>query len=615
MGIEERVRDRVRSALAGLVSEGALPPAVLTASFMVERPKRAEHGDLATNVALAIQKAAQKPPREVAALVAVRLRAEPDVASVDLAGPGFLNLRLAPHAFHAILHEVLALDGAYGRAPAATGERVLIEFVSANPTGPLLISHARGAILGDAVAALLEIAGHRVVREYYVNDHGNQVRLLGESVRALAEGREVPEGGYGADYAKELSRWVVANAPDALADLDPTRLARLCVTRMLDGVPGSRVLPGIRRTLADLGVVFDVWTSEEGLHRWGRVSAALADLAARGALDERDGALFFRSEVEGDDKDRVVRKRDATHTYFASDIAYHADKLARGFDRLIDVWGADHHGYVARVRGALAALGLPEDRFEVLLYQLVFLLRNGEPVKMGKRLGNIITIEEVVDEIDEAAGRRGAGSDALRYFYLSRRADTTVELDIELAKKASLDNPVFYLQYGHARACSILRRAEEAFDVTPLAPGVALEALASLTSLTSADELAILARLGRLPAVIREASELREPHRVVFYVQELSQEFQSWFTRLKDDPVLPPKKVTVTDGWRERWDWDRTRARLAWVQAIRTVYRTSLRLLGITAPERMTRGADDTRDTPDAHEPHEAPEGAEEIAT
>ncbi len=595
MGIEERVRELVRAALAGLVGEGTLPPEVLAASYAVDRPKRPEHGDVATNVALVVQKLAQKPPRDIALLVQARLQAAPDVRAVELAGPGFLNVRLSAAPFHAVLAEVLAQGRGYGRAPAATGERVLVEFVSANPTGPLLISHARGAIVGDAVATLLEAAGHRVVREYYVNDFGNQVRLLGESVRALAEGRPVPEGGYGADYARELAAWVRAHAAEALADPDPTALARLCVTRMLDGVPGSKVLPGIKRTLADLGVVFDVWTSEESLHRWGRVAAALADLAGRGALEERDGALFFKSESEGDDKDRVVQKRDGAYTYFASDIAYHADKLARGFDRLIDVWGADHHGYVARVRGALGALGLPADRFEVLLYQLVFLLRDGEPVKMGKRLGNIITIEEVVEEIDEAAGRRGAGADALRFFYLSRRSDTTVEFDIEVAKKSSLDNPVFYLQMGYARAASILRRARDVFHVGPGR---------GFGPLVHPDELAIAARLGRFPAVVKEAAELREPHRIVFYLQELSQDFQSYFTRLKDDPVLPPRKQVAEEGWEARWDWDKTRARLGWVEAIQGVYGAGLRLLGITALDRMDR----------AEQAKGAPEGVEEIS-
>lgn len=584
MGIEEHVHRLVHGALADLVREGSLPPEVLTASFVVERPKRPEHGDLATNVALVIQKAAGKPPREVAGLVKARLTSTNGVASADIAGPGFLNLRFQPGLFHAVLVDVLAAGDDYGRAAAGTGERINLEFVSANPTGPLLLSHARGAILGDAVASLLEAAGHRVVREYYINDFGNQVRLLGESVRAATQGLSPPEGGYGASYVKDLADWVSAHAVSALSDPDPSVLARVCVTRVLDGIPGSETLPGIRRTLGALGVMHDVWTSEEGLYRFGRVDAALAALEVSGHLEGKDGAQFFKSESEGDDKDRVVKKTDGTFTYFAGDIAYHADKLTRGFGRLIDVWGADHHGYVARVRGALAALGFPAERFEVLLCQLVFLMRNGEPVKMGKRLGNIVTVEEVLDEIDEASGRKGAGADAMRYFYLSRRSDTTVELDIEIAKKSSLDNPVFYLQYGYARACSILRRGREVFHAEPARPSVV-----ELAPLNHPDELAILARLGRFPTVVREASALREPHRVVFYLQELSQEFQSYFTRHKDDPVLPQKKDTQEPGWEARWDWGKTRARLAWVSAMRTTYGAGLRLLGITALERMER--------------------------
>ncbi|APR77499.1 Arginyl-tRNA synthetase [Minicystis rosea] len=584
MGIEEHVRALIHTALTDLVRDGAVPSDVLGADFAVERPKRPEHGDLATNAALALQKLAKKQPRELAVLLQAKLSASPDVQAAEIAGPGFLNLRLAPSVFHAVVTDVLAQGAAYGRAPAAIGERVLVEFVSANPTGPLLVSHARGAILGDAVARLLEAAGHRVVREYYVNDFGNQVKLLGDSVRAILEGRETPEGGYGAPYVKELADWIAEHAAAALADPDPWVLARTCITRVLEGVPGSQTLPGIKRTLASIGVVHDVWISEESLHRWGRVAAALGELKQRGYLEEREGALFFKSETEGDDKDRVVKKRDGAFTYFASDIAYHADKIGRGFDRLIDVWGADHHGYVARVRAAITALGLPENRFEVLLYQLVFLLRNGEPVKMGKRLGNIVTIEEILDEIDGAAGRTGAGADALRYFYLSRRSDTTVDFDIEIAKKASLDNPAIYLQYGYARASSILRRAKDVFHVEPPRPTAA-----ALAALVHPDELAVTARLGRFPAVVREAAALREPHRIVFYLQELSQEFQSYFTRHKDDPILPGAKVTAHEGWETSWDWDKTRARLAWVLAIRTAYGAALGLLGITALDRMER--------------------------
>lgn len=593
MGIEEHVRDLVKNSLADLVKDGELPADVLGAAFSVERPKRPEHGDLATNAALAIQKAAKKPPRDIATSLAARLRNAPTVTAVDIAGPGFLNLRLAPAAFHDVLTDVITKGAAFGRGPAAMGERILIEFVSANPTGPLLISHGRGAIMGDAIATLLEAAGHRVTREYYLNDSGNQIRLLAESVRNAHQGLPPPEGGYGGDYVKELAAWVAANTPDALTDADPSVLARACVTRMVDGVPGSKVLPGIKRTLRDLGIHFDVWFSEESLYRWGRVAGALAELNARGALEERDGALFFKSREEGDDKDRVVRKANGDFTYFAGDIAYHADKIDRGYDRLLILLGADHHGYTTRIRGVLRALGLPSERFEAILYQLVNLLRDGKPVKMGKRLGNLITIEEVVEEIDEAAKRKGAGADALRYFYLARRSDTTIELDIEIAKKSSLDNPVFYLQYGYARLCSILRRARDLFQLE--VPAVERTQLAD--KLRHPDELAILGRIGRFPAMVAEAAELREPHRVIFFLQELSQDFQSYFTRLKGegDPILPTSAQTSEPGWEATWDWEKTKARLLWIEAIRVVYGAGLRLARITAQERMDR-LDEKRD-------------------
>lgn len=596
MGVEEHVRALVGAAISELVLEGQLPSEAKAAVFAVERPKRPEHGDFATNAAMTIQKLAKKPPREIATLLSARLSRAKTLTAIEIAGPGFLNFRLAPSAFHVVLDEVLKEGSAYGRARAATGERILLEFVSANPTGPLLISHGRGAILGDAIGSVLEAAGHRIVREYYLNDAGNQVRLLAESVRAASEGLPPPEGGYGGDYVKELADWVRQYSPESLSDSDASVLARTCVSRMVDGVPGSKVLPGIKRTLSELGIHFDVWFSEESLYRWGRVGAALADLERRGMVEEREGALFFKTAEEGDDKDRVVRKRDGHFTYFASDIAYHADKAARGYERLITVLGADHHGYTARLRAGLRAFGFPGERFEVPLYQLVNLLRDGKPVKMGKRLGNLITIEEVVEEIDAAAGRKGAGADALRYFYLSRRSDTTIDLDVELAKKNSMDNPVFYLQYGYARLCSIKRKAEEELGLVP----PAFDAALCEAKLTHPDELSMLARLGRFPALLKEAAELREPHRVVFYLQELSQDFQSYWTRLysEGDSVLPRAQERTEADWQTRWDKDKTLARLAWIEGIRIVYEAGLRLCGITALSRMER-RDDKREAAD----------------
>ncbi|MET0591584.1 MAG: arginine--tRNA ligase, partial [Polyangiaceae bacterium] len=348
MGIEEKLRAQVTTVLEDLARDGVIEATLARgASFTVDRPKRPEHGDLATNVAMALAKRAGKNPRDLATAIGDKLRQSGAVLAADVAGPGFLNVRIAPTAYQEIAGEVQSAGAAYGRAPSGTGERILLEFVSANPTGPLLVSHGRGAIAGDAFARLLEATGHRVSREYYINDFGNQIRLLAESIREIARGNPPPEGGYGGNYVKELAAWMNAHAPEVIAGApsetdDP--LSRLAVTRMLDGVPGSKELPGIKQTLRDIGVEFDSWFSEESLHRWGRVSAALEQLRARGWLEEREGALFFKSSDVEDDKDRVVRRSDGRYTYFASDIAYHADKIARGYDRLINVLGADHHG-------------------------------------------------------------------------------------------------------------------------------------------------------------------------------------------------------------------------------------------------------------------------------
>ncbi len=585
MGVEQEVRSIVAGAIASMCDEGALPAEARSAAFSVERPKRPEHGDVATNAALAMQKIVGKPPRDIAASLSERLAKHPSIRSVEIAGPGFVNLRLVPGVFHRILADVLAEGPAYGRAAAGTGERILLEFVSANPTGPLLISHGRGAIFGDAVGRLLDTAGHRVVREYYINDFGNQIRLLSLSVSAASKGEPAPEGGYGGDYVKELAKWIAQNEPDVLERGDAGEIARVAISRMLDGVPGSAVLPGIKNTLASLGVRHDSWFSEDSLHRWGKVSAALGQLSRTGYLEEKDGALFFKSADLEDDKDRVVRKKDGAFTYFAGDIAYHADKVSRGFDRLITVLGADHHGYVARIRAALHALGLPAERNETLLYQLVNLLRDGKPYRLGKRLGNLITIEEVVQEIDETMKRQGAGADALRYFYLQRRNDVSIDLDIEIAKKESLDNPVFYLQMGYARLSSILRRGLT-FGLTP--PPFS-EAVAQ--KLAHPDELAILAHLGRFPSILSDAAAAREPHQVLFFAKELSELFQSYWTRLQNegDPILPQKSAKDKPGWEEAWDKDKSAARLAWVDAIRIVYKAALDVLGLTALDRMQR--------------------------
>jgi arginyl-tRNA synthetase len=599
MSVADRARSTIAAALEGLARAGELGAegahALEGAAVVVERPKRPEHGDLATNAAMVLTKRVGKPPRAIAEALVRALEGSDVIARAEIAGPGFVNLRLHARAFHAELAEVLAAGSAYGRAPSATGERIDVELVSANPTGPVTVASGRNAALGDSVARLLEATGHRVTREYYINDRGNQVRLFAESVRAVHEGREPPEDGYKGAYVSELASWIATVDAELLARGDIETLARICVTWMLRGIPGSRTLPGIRPSLSALGVDFDVWFSEESLHRWGAVDAVMRELDAKGLLERREGAVFFKAPAGAlEDKDRVVKKSDGTYAYFASDIAYFADKIARGYDRLVTVLGADHHGYVARVRNALSALGLPDERFEALLYQLVFLTKGGVAVKSSKRAGNIVTVDEVMDEIDDAAARKGAGRDALRFFYLLRSANSNVELDIELMKKASLDNPVFYVQYGHARLCSILRRAEAA--------GITLRTRLSLDEwapLVHPDELATAARLSEFPDTVAEAARLREPHRIAFFVQELARDFQSYFTRLKGegDPILPQASHRAQPGWEARWDFRKTTARLAWIEAIRVVYASALALLGVSAPERMDRPAAGAGDT------------------
>ena len=594
MSIADRVRSAVTAALESLAHAGQLGGAtaedVAQASWTVDRPKRAEHGDLATNAAMALAKRAGQPPRALAERLVGALATSDVVASAEIAGPGFVNLRLRPAAFHAELAEILRAGRGWGRAPAGSGERVNVEFVSANPTGPVTVASGRNAVLGDAVSRLLEATGARVTREFYINDRGNQVRALALSVRAIAAGQEPPEDGYKGAYVGEIAAWLKKIDAPLLAGGDVDELGRACVTWMLRGVPGSPTLPGIRPSLADLGVHFDVWFSEESLHRWGAVGAVMRQLEAGGFLERKEGALFFKApEGAVEDKDRVVQKSDGTWAYFASDIAYISDKIARGYDRLVYVLGADNQGMLPRLRNAMVALGLPAERFDPLIYQLVFITKNGEPVKSSKRAGNFVTIDEVMDEIDEAAGRKGAGADALRFFFLSRSANSNVDFDIELAKKKSLDNPVFYVQYGHARLCSILRRAR-AMGIEPRTHLSGDE----WGKLAHPDELAMAHKLADFPDVVAEAARQREPHRVVFYVQEIARDFQSYFTRLKgdNDPVLPQDSVRATEGWESRWDFGKTHARLAWIEAIRTTYAGALELCGVSAPERMERPAE-----------------------
>lgn len=596
MSVVDRVRKSIEAALTRFLSSEQLA-ASAGSSWTVERPKRAEHGDFATNVAMVLTKKVGMPPKAIAEKLVASFGDDPVVKTAEIAGPGFVNLRVHPRAVHEELAVILGEGSAYGRAPSKSKERVNVEFVSANPTGPITVAAARNGIFGDAVSTLLELTGNTVTREYYLNDFGNQIRQFAESVRFAHEGKERGENHYRGAYIEEIAKYLETRTPDPFAK-DDIELSRTCITAMIHGIPGSTTLPGIRKTLGSLGIHQDVWFSEESLHRWGAVEVAIEKLRKGGFLVEKEGATFFvmpekveeqpagddakKKKAEGD-KDRVVKKSDGNWTYFASDIAYHSDKLSRGYDRVIDVLGADHHGYIPRMKNVLDALGLPNNKFEILIYQLVNILRDGVTVKSSKRAGDVITADEVMDEIDEAAGREGAGRDALRYFFLSRSSNTTVDFDLEIAKKKSLDNPVFYVQYGHARLSSILKKAESigVFNHDPAN-------VAAWAKLDHPDELALGLALARWPEVLAEAAALREPHRIVFYVQELARDFQSYFTRLKNDPVLPKDSMRAAEeGWQSKWDSEKTIARLGWIKAIRAVYATALAAIGVSAPDRM----------------------------
>ena len=576
-------RDLLRQAVQATQSEGLLSEA--PAQIPVERPKRPEHGDYATNVALGLAKQVGRPPRMLGDAIAKHLRAigAADLAEVTVAGPGFVNLRFSDAFWQRQFIAIRQAGSEWGRGAAKSSPKLCVEYLSANPTGPLHFAHGRHAAVGDSLTRLLRFAGYDVVREFYLNDAGNQVAMLAlsvwtrymESARAADPGvPEVafPENGYRGDYIRVIgrqlfdrdgSRWVAAEPP---ADLESVKQFSI-----------DTCLGMIRSTLNRFDVQFDVWQSERALHEAGDVKATLEQLDKAGFIERRDSAVWLRTTaLWGDDKDRVVVKSDGLPTYLLADIAYHRKKLARGFDQLCDIWGADHHGHIPRMQAALKALGANPDQLSVILIQMVSLLRDGKPVAMGKREGEFVTLDAVIDEV---------GRDATRFFYLMRRHDTPLEFDLELAKRQSMDNPVYYAQYAHARCASLLRRARELeapqHEVTP----------ELLRALSLPEEIAILRRLSDFPDFLADAAAAREPHRLVQYIHELASDFQSYYTRLQKvhgDSILPQQRQRVGD-WRATWDWKRTSARLAWVETIRQVLETALSLLGVSAPQEMKR--------------------------
>ena len=543
----------VVAALRALRDRGDLDLPELPESVVVERPKQRGHGDYATNVALQLGKRAGMAPRALAELLATELVADPAVAAADVAGPGFLNLTLEAGAQGAVAAQVVAAGADYGRGDALAGKRVNVEFVSANPTGPLHLGHTRWAAVGDALARVMAAAGAEVTREFYVNDRGNQMDKFGASLEASALGRAVPEDGYHGDYVHDLARQVVADEPGIL---DLPEGERLVAFREA----GYRLqLADQRADLEGFRTHFDVWFSERSLFDDGKVEHGLEVLEKAGHLFTDDGALWMRTTDFGDDKDRVLRRGNGELTYFASDTAYYVDKRERGFDVCVYLLGADHHGYVGRLKAMAACAGDdPETNIEVLIGQLVKIMRGGEEVRLSKRAGSIVSLAELVELI---------GVDALRYSLARYPNDSPLTLDVEQVTRQSSDNPVFYVQYAHARLSAILRNAAEL--------GIEVDPSVDPALLDHEREGLLLRALAEFPRVVAGAASLREPHRVARYLEETAATFHRFYDVCR---VLPMGEEEVGDLHR---------ARLLLVAATRVVLANGLDLLGVTAPERM----------------------------
>ena len=573
--LRAHIADLFTTALAAIAPELPAP------AIVIERPKQAQHGDYACSIALQLAKALKRNPRDIASALIAALPKSPYVAAAEIAGAGFINLFLTPGIRQAIVADILRQAADYGRGSAGRGKKIQVEFVSANPTGPLHVGHGRGAAFGASLANVLDAAGFRVTREYYVNDAGRQMDILALStwLRYLEFGGvdvPFPANAYQGDYVRTMAQAlltrdgprylraaasVVGAAPDACNDAE-ARLDHLIenAKQLLAGDYAvihryalTQQLDDCRDDLAQFGVNFDNWYSEQSLYDEDKVGRALRRLDDAGQLYVKDGATWFRSTAFGDEKDRVLRRENGQYTYFASDIAYHLDKIERGFDPVIDVWGADHHGYVPRVKGALSALGVDPARLTVALVQFAVLYRDGKKVSMSTRAGEFVTLRELRHEV---------GNDAARFFYVLRKCDQHLDFDLDLAKSQSNDNPVYYVQYAHARVSSVLEQwGGDAGSLAAVDP----------SPLVTDQEVALLSRLMEYPAVVASAARDLAPHMIAFYLKELAGEFHSYYNATR---VLVPEEPLKL-------------ARLALVVATQQVLRNALALLGVSAPEKM----------------------------
>jgi arginyl-tRNA synthetase len=585
--VKEQLAQLLTDAVSALQAAGDLP-ADITPDVMIERTRDRSHGDFASNLAMTLAKPARARPRDIAEKLVAALAGDGHVEKVEIAGPGFINFFLGPGAYHAVIDDILEQGDSWGRSGIGTGKRVQVEFVSANPTGPLHVGHGRGAAYGAAVADLLAAAGYDVHREYYVNDAGRQMNILATSVwlRYLELGGEefdFPSNGYQGDYVQDIAATlrrehgdayhhaaaeifsdIPADAPegDREAHID----ALIARSRKLLGDNRYRfvfelglntILDDIRDDLGLFGISYEEWYSERSLVESGAVNKAVERLRHSGHVYEKDGALWFRSTDYGDEKDRVLVRDNGQTTYFASDIAYHMDKLERGFDRVIDIWGADHHGYVPRVKAALQALGDDPEKLDVLLVQFAVLYRSGEKVQMSTRSGEFVTLRQL---------RKEVGSDAARYFYVMRKCEQHMDFDLDLARSQSNDNPVYYVQYAHARVMSVFRQLEDKGLTWDRALGSQ-----SLARLTESHEQELLINLSRYPEVLETAAINHEPHQLTNYLRDLANDFHTYYnahTFIVDDPAL-------------------RNARLNLISATRQVIGNALGLLGVSAPESM----------------------------
>jgi len=556
MNIVEQVKDRLKEEVKQAVLKAELAQEEQIPEVVLETPKDKAHGDYSTNMAMQLARVAKKAPRMIAEAIIENFdKSKASIEKIEIAGPGFINFYMDNSYLTDVIPTVLNAGSAYGESDAGKGEKIQVEFVSANPTGDLHLGHARGAAVGDSLCNVLAKAGYDVSREYYINDAGNQINNLALSVearymQALGMEKEMPADGYHGQDIVGIGKELAEEYGDKYVNVDEEERFNFFRDYGL-----KYEMKKLQQDLEEFRVKFDVWYSETSLYKNGKIEDALETLREQGHIYEEDGATWFRSTTFGDDKDRVLIKQDGSFTYLTPDIAYHQDKIKRGFGKLINIWGADHHGYIPRMKAAIQALGYGKDTLEVEIIQLVHLFKDGEKMKMSKRTGKAVTMRDLTEEV---------GLDATRYFFAMRSGDTHLDFDLDLAVSQSNENPVYYAQYAHARICSILRQGEES--------GIVLDDKADLSHISSEKEMDLLKKVGEFPEAVAEAATKRIPHRITNYIFDLSSTFHSFYNAEK---VLDAENA------------ERSKARLELVKAVQITLQNALALIGVSAPEKM----------------------------